>query len=115
MAFYAQAGAGVKIGFALLAAATGLCAFCGWRSAVKRRFQTHRVWMWRCYVLLCSAIVTRLMGGVFLVCGVDEEWTYYLAAWGSWLVPVAVFEAMHRGFRKPKRESPVRVPTTSPG
>lgn len=92
MAFYAQAGMGVKVGFALLALVTGWTAWQGWRTAIKRRFQSHCIWMWRCYVLLCSAVVTRLIGGTFTVTGVDGEWTYYLAAWGSWLVPLAVFE-----------------------
>lgn len=93
LAFYAQAGWGVKIGFALLAISTGLCAGMGWKTAIQRRFQQHRLWMWRCYVLLCSAVVLRLIAGFFTITGVDEEWTYLLAAWGSWLVPLIVFEA----------------------
>ncbi|MCA9072877.1 MAG: DUF2306 domain-containing protein, partial [Planctomycetaceae bacterium] len=93
MAFYAQAGWDVKIGFALLALATGLCAAMGWKTALQRRFHHHRLWMWRCYVLLCSAVVTRLLGGFFTITDIGEDWTYLLAAWGSWLVPLGVFEA----------------------
>ncbi|MCA9026866.1 MAG: DUF2306 domain-containing protein [Planctomycetaceae bacterium] len=93
MAFHAQAGAVAGVGFAALAFATGLCACCGWRSAVRRRFTVHRRWMSRCYLLLCSAVVLRLTAGLFTVTGVEADWTYPLTAWTSWLVPLAIYEA----------------------
>jgi hypothetical protein len=79
-------------GFALLAVATGACAFFGWRAAVQRRFADHRQWMLRCYLLLCSAVVLRLIGGLASVTHIGGEWSYPLAAWASWLVPLAGFE-----------------------
>jgi hypothetical protein len=92
MARFAETGGVAGLGFAGLALATGLCAALGWRTAMQRRFAEHRRWMWRCYLLLCSAVVLRLIGGLATVTGVDGGWTYPLAAWVSWLVPLAAFE-----------------------
>ncbi len=46
MARYAASGAVAGAGFGALAIATGGCALLGWRSAVRRRFEQHRRWMW---------------------------------------------------------------------
>jgi len=59
MAWYAVTGAVAGAGLAVLAVATAAGASFGWRSAVARRFDEHRRWMWRTYVLLCSAVVKR--------------------------------------------------------
>lgn len=97
MAFYAQAGMGVKTGFATLALFTGFAAWKGWRLAVQRDFCGHQAWMRRCYALLCSAVVTRIFGGTFFILGVEAEWTYYLTAWASWLIPLLTLELLlHR-------------------
>ena len=92
MARYAESGAVAEAGFAVLAVATGFCAAAGWRSAVRRRFVKHRTWMSRCFVLLCSAVVLRLIGGMATVTGVESAWLYPLTAWTSWLVPLMLFE-----------------------
>jgi hypothetical protein len=92
MAAYAQTGRMAGLGFFLLAMATGLCALMGWRAAVGRRFEEHRRWMWRCFLLLYSAVVVRLIGGLATVTGVDADWIYPLTAWMSWLGPLAAFE-----------------------
>jgi len=94
ISFYAETGAVAGIGFAVLAVATGLTVTLGWRNAVKRRFKEHQRWMWRCYLLLCSAIVLRLTAGLATVTGVEAEWLYPMAAWTSWLVPWAMFEVV---------------------
>ncbi len=92
MAYYAESGAVAAIGFSVLAIITGTCALLGWRSAVKKRFAEHRRWMWRCFLLLCSAVILRLIGGLATVTDVGGTWSYPLAAWASWLVPLAAFE-----------------------
>ena len=92
MAYYAETGMVAALGFAALAIATATCVLFGWRSAVKRRFSEHRRWMWRCFLLLCSAVVLRLMGGVASLAGVGATWSYPMAAWASWIVPLAAFE-----------------------
>ena len=92
MAWYAQSGGVAGLGFFLLAVATAGCAVMGWRSAAGRRFVEHRRWMWRCFLLLCSAVVVRLVGGLATVTGVDADWVYPLTAWVSWLGPLAAYE-----------------------
>jgi hypothetical protein len=96
MAWYAQAEGTARAvagaGFAALSVATGACVAMGWRAAVQRRFAVHRAWMLRCYVLLCSAVVLRVVGGLSLVTGVDGDWRYAATAWASWLVPLGILE-----------------------
>ena len=104
MAYYAETGVVAAIGFSGLALATGLCALFGWQSAVQKRFVDHRRWMLRCYLLLCSAVILRLIGGLATVTAVEGTWSYPLAAWASWLLPLAAFElsgAFNRQFRRP--------------
>ena len=94
MARYAATGAVAGAGLASLAIATAACTIMGWRAAVRRRFDVHRRWVWRTYLLLCSAVVIRLIGGLATVCQFDAFWLYPLAAWASWLVPLLVFESL---------------------
>jgi hypothetical protein len=91
MARYAETGAVAAMGFSALAIVTATCVLLGWRTAVKRRFAEHRRWMWRCFLLLCSAVVIRVAGGLATVTGYEGEWVYPLMAWASWLGPLAVY------------------------
>lgn len=104
MAFYAAAGPVATVGFVILAVLTGLTVALGWRAAVNRRFADHRRWMWRCYLLLCSAVVLRLIGGLGTVLEVGAPWFDPLAGWLSWVLPLAAFEVnefMHRKSKQP--------------
>lgn len=92
MAGYAESGMIAGWGFGLLAVATGGCAALGWKAAIARDFDAHRRWMPRCFVLLCSAIILRLIGGLGTLIGVESPWAYPLAAWASWLIPLAGWE-----------------------
>jgi hypothetical protein len=92
MAMYARMGEIAAAGFAVLSVATAACALLGWRSAVRRRFTEHREWMWRCLLLLCSAVVVRIIGGFATVFAPNAMWIYPCAAWTSWLVPLVVYE-----------------------
>jgi hypothetical protein len=103
MAWYAQTGFVATIGFFLLAIATGICVLLGWRAAVKRRFIEHRRWMMRCFLLLCSAVVLRMIGGLVTVTGIGVAWGYPLASWASWLVPLAAFECAEVLRRRARR------------
>jgi len=94
MAFHADGGIVARLGFALLAVATGLCASCGWRAAVARRFDSHRKWMQRCFVLLCSAVFLRLSSAVATLTGASPDWLYPLLAWTTWVVPLLVNEVV---------------------
>jgi len=92
MARHAAAGPVAGAGLALLAMATAACVLLGFRAAIRRRFSQHRRWMWRCYLLLCSAVVLRLIGGSATVVGWTAPWVDPLATWACWLVPLSVFE-----------------------
>jgi uncharacterized membrane protein YozB (DUF420 family) len=103
MAYYAAAGSIAAAGLAVLAVVTGICVALGWRSALKRRFADHRRWMWRAFLLLCSAVVLRLMGGLATVTGTTATWVDPLATWMSWLVPLTAFELSELGKRRTRR------------
>jgi uncharacterized membrane protein len=95
MVMSADAFAGWRAGlsFFVLSLLTGTFAVLGVLQARRRRFASHRRWMFRCYVLLCSAIVLRMISGAASVIGFDDpETAYYLAAWASWIVPIAICE-----------------------
>lgn len=102
MAQYAATGAVAGTGFAALAIATATTVLMGWRTAVQRRFAAHRVWMTRCFLLLCSAVVLRLTAGATIVASYDGDWVYPTSAWSSWLVPVGIYELARR-FRAQRR------------
>lgn len=92
MARYAATGALAGAGLAALAIATAVCVTLGWRAAVQRRFAAHRRWMWRTFLLLASAVVIRIIGGLATVTDFDAPWLYPASCWGSWLVPLAINE-----------------------
>ena len=90
MAYYAATGAVAGAGLATLAILTAATTALGWRAAVRRLFAEHRRWMQRSYLLLCSAVVIRAIGGAAEVAGVDG--TYPYAVWTSWVAPLALLE-----------------------
>ncbi|WP_165247307.1 DUF2306 domain-containing protein [Paludisphaera soli] len=96
MARYAAAGPVAAVGLASLAVATAACTTLGARAAARRRFAEHRRWMWRSYLLLASAVVLRLLGGLATVLGIAAPWFDPLANWMSWLLPLAAFEVCER-------------------
>jgi uncharacterized membrane protein len=85
------------LSFLLLSAATAGCAVAGVVQARRRRFDRHRRWMLRTYVLLCSAVALRLISGAAGLVGVPSpEESYVVAAWISWLFPLAAYEIATR-------------------
>lgn len=94
MAYYAETGAVAAVGLGLLAIATATCVAVGWRFAVMRRFAEHRGWMRRTFILLCSAVVIRIIGGLATVTHFEAPWLYPLSTWASWLTPLLVLESM---------------------
>lgn len=96
MSFYAVTGVWAGSAFALSSIATFVCALMGWRCAVARRFAAHQVWMIRCFLLLCSAIVLRVLSGTATVLQSEEIMTYPVFAWISAVVPVTIYEVVRR-------------------
>jgi hypothetical protein len=110
MAFYAATGTVATVSFATLACATAACAAMGWRTAVQRRFAVHRVWMWRTFLLLCSAVVLRVVGGFGTVMQIDAAWYDPAASWACWVVPLGVFESQRYWSRRVKSLRPIDRP-----
>jgi hypothetical protein len=44
-------------------------------------------------LLLCSAVVIRLLGGSATVLRFDAEWVYPASVWASWVLPLVICEA----------------------
>lgn len=106
MSRHAFGGWPAGLSFALLTAATASCAVMGVVHARGRRYAEHRRWMLRCYVLICSAVALRLLSGAAGLLGVPSpEGAYIVAAWGSWLLPLAACELMCRKPLKSPRPS----------
>ncbi len=97
MSRHAFGGPLAGLSFLLLSAITAACAILGVVEARRRNFALHRRWMIRCYILICSAVVLRLFSGTVSLVGVsDPEQAYIVAAWSSWLLPLAAFEVARR-------------------
>lgn len=96
MAQNAATGAIAGLGFMALAAATMVSAVAMVGHAMGRGFRAHQRWATRCYILLLSPLLLRIVGGVTLVTGLGADWTYRLTAWLSWLVPLVVYESVVR-------------------
>lgn len=81
------------LSFILLSLATAFCAILGVLYARRRRFVQHRRWMIRAYLLICSAVVLRIMSGTMGLFNISNpEMAYVIAAWCSWILPLAVYE-----------------------
>jgi uncharacterized membrane protein len=110
MSRHAFGGWPAGLSFLVLSVATAGCAIVGVVHARRRRFDRHRRWMLRCYVLICSAVALRLMSGAAGVVGVPSpEGAYIVAAWCSWLLPLAAYELLDRlpAYRPSRRPDPV--------
>jgi uncharacterized membrane protein len=107
MSRHAFGGWPAGLSFLLLSAATASCAIAGVVHARRRRYDRHRRWMLRSYVLICSAVALRLLSGAAGLVGVPSpEGAYIVAAWSSWLFPLAAYEVAerlpaYRQFRRP--------------
>jgi hypothetical protein len=105
MSWHAFGGWPAGLSFLLLSAATASCAIVGVVEACRRRYDRHRRWMLRCYVLICSAVALRLISGAAGLVGVPSpEHAYIVTAWSSWLFPLAAYEIVERlGAHRPSR------------
>jgi hypothetical protein len=97
MALEAEGGVVGRLGFFTLALTTGGCTALGWRAAVARRFDVHQRWMTRSFVLLCSAVVLRLVSAIATLVGPHPAWLYPSSAWTTWVVPLLINEIIGAG------------------
>ncbi|HEY2784488.1 MAG TPA: DUF2306 domain-containing protein [Fimbriiglobus sp.] len=97
MSRHAFGGWPAGLSFVTLSAATAVCAIVGVGYARNRLYVRHRRWMLRTYVLICSAVALRLISGAAGLVGVSSpEHAYIVAAWCSWVLPLAAFEVVDR-------------------
>jgi hypothetical protein len=104
------------LSFLALSAATATCAVAGVVHACRHRYESHRRWMLRCFILISSAVVLRLISGAAGLIGMPSpERAYIVAAWSSWLVPLVAYEIAER-LRAPGRSRRMGgiVVTTNP-
>ena len=98
MATWALSGPIAGLSFYLLSVVTAGCVVASSWHASQRRFTIHRLWATRSFILLCSPLLLRLMTGTTILFDIENEWTYRFAAWGSWMIPLVVFE-LRRSFK----------------
>lgn len=94
MAMRSQGGPIAGWGFGALAVCTMVSVSLTMVLAIKKQFKSHSIWAWRTGILLCSPILLRLGNGAFTVAGIESLNTYRFLAWGSWLLPLLVFEGV---------------------
>jgi hypothetical protein len=92
MAFYAESTTAGS-GFFVLALLTGWAAGKGWYAiACQRSLTQHQRWMTRCTLLLFSALILRIMGGLATIAELNPSTAYAAAAWASWALPCLGYE-----------------------
>ncbi|TWT50282.1 hypothetical protein Pla22_30230 [Rubripirellula amarantea] len=89
-----RAGLPAVVGFLTLSSLTALTIIMAARAAISGRYADHRRWAMRCFLLLCSSLLLRVLGGAFIVLNVESRFTYQLNSWISWLVPLVIYECM---------------------
>ena len=94
MSLQAYAGPIAEIGFIVQSLLTGITIVVAAQHAVKGNVVVHRRWAARCYILLWSPLLLRTIAGVLIVLNAESEWNYRLNAWGSWLVPLLIYEGV---------------------
>lgn len=96
LAVYAPAGHIAQGSLATLATGTAACLIMAIRQARLRKFRTHRWWALRCFILLCSPLLLRLITGFVIVTRIDPDLADRHNPWLSWLIPLAGFETWWR-------------------
>ncbi len=94
MAPYSLAGVPAAVGFAALSLATAGTAIAAVYQIRKRKVESHQRFALRCFVLLCSPLLLRLVGGLMLTLNYESTLSYQLNAWLSWLVPLICLEVV---------------------
>lgn len=80
------------VGFATLAVATAFTTLKGFNAAQRGQFASHRRWMTRSYLLICSAVMLRFLAA--LVSHFRLGISYAVLAWLSWLPWLLIYEVI---------------------
>ena len=114
MAWHTSTGPIAGAAFVVSALLTAATVVLGWRAAIRKQFAAHRRWMFRCYLLLCSAVVIRVLGGLGTVLVVQGSWYDPAISWLSWLGPLIVFELMESRKRRQKQQRRIFIEISTP-
>lgn len=102
------------LGFALAALSIAwlVTAAMALRAAINRRFDSHRDWMIRSYVLVWSFVLCRLIAQIPPLAFLGELGGGAALGWLSWLIPLAIAEICLQW--KAGAREPARLPRTPP-
>lgn len=92
MSVWAFSGPIAGIGFALQSIATGLTGTLAASAAMRRKLGQHQVWATRCFLLLISPLLFRLVSGFLIVIDQESLIAYRVNAWACWIVPLLAYE-----------------------
>jgi hypothetical protein len=113
MAPRSMAGPVAAYGFAILSVATGITFVAAIYFAIHRRFDLHQRWATRCYLLLCSPLLLRLISGATIVTNTEADWIYRINAWVSWLIPLTIYETWWRSTARRGSTLPAANPSST--
>lgn len=108
MVTQAYTGSIAAYGFVVHSLLTGACAVAAVWTVMQKRFQAHQVWATRCFVLLCGPLLLRVISGATIVMNIDNDWTYRITVWVSWLIPLAMYECW-RGRSRRSHLAPLKT------
>lgn len=57
-----------------------------WRTAVRRDFQAHRIWVVRCFALAFGAVILRVLLNSVQEFGYSFQEYYAVTVWVSWAI-----------------------------
>ena len=97
-------------GFATLSIALLVTIVVAVREVRRGNISQHQIWATRCFILLCSPLLLRLLTGVTIVTGLQSPLAYQMSAWFSWMVPLLGYEAVCWVKRPRNRTEFQRVP-----
>ena len=96
MATRAYGGASSVVCFALIGVLAWVFTLIAWRKARSGHYAAHGRWMGRSYLMMCSAVMLRLIHYLLQPLGLDPTVTYQTAAWLSWVPSLLALELATR-------------------
>ena len=94
LAMALKAGEGLAVAaFLTLAVATWATTWVGFRAASAGRMRQHGEWMTRSFLLMCSAVMLRLLAAIVNASEVSSI-SYGVLAWLSWLPMLVGYELL---------------------
>lgn len=87
------------VGFAILAVLWLSSTMMAYSKIRERDYPSHRIWMIRSYALTCAAITLRIILPIGQMAGASFHDSYVVAAWGCWIINLAIAELIIRRMR----------------